>query len=121
MPAIGSVRMPRNNKVSIDKSLNTSDIWTKTIGHDPHAPEADDDPKANTKLQEQNEINSSAKGLFELARMTGGTTATPGACRKCGHTGHLAFQCRNTMTLLPETTAGSSKPSAFQAVEEKMR
>lgn len=38
MPAsAGRTRMPHNNRVSIDASLKTSSIWSKTIGHDPHA------------------------------------------------------------------------------------
>ncbi|GKY99345.1 hypothetical protein MPSEU_000889500 [Mayamaea pseudoterrestris] len=38
MPASsGRTRMPHNNRMSIDASLRTSSIWSKTIGHDPHA------------------------------------------------------------------------------------
>lgn len=38
MPAsAGRTRMPHNNRMSIDSSLRTTSIWSKTIGHDPYA------------------------------------------------------------------------------------
>eukprot|EP00571_Detonula_confervacea_P001060 CAMPEP_0172312796 /NCGR_PEP_ID=MMETSP1058-20130122/18564_1 /TAXON_ID=83371 /ORGANISM="Detonula confervacea, Strain CCMP 353" /LENGTH=47 /DNA_ID= /DNA_START= /DNA_END= /DNA_ORIENTATION= len=36
------VRMPHNNRVTTGQSLQTSDIWSKTIGHDPYANQAED-------------------------------------------------------------------------------
>merc|ERR1711862_37143 len=48
-------------------------------------------------IREMGEINSSAKGLFRLAQLTGqSSTLAPGACKRCGQVGHLFFQCRNT-------------------------
>merc|ERR1711862_177790 len=47
-------------------------------------------------IREMGEINSSAKGLFRLAQLTGqSSTLAPGACKRCGQVGHLFFQCRN--------------------------
>ncbi|KAG7358737.1 hypothetical protein IV203_015326 [Nitzschia inconspicua] len=38
MPATaGRVRMPHNNRMTTSATLKTSDIWSKTIGHDPYA------------------------------------------------------------------------------------
>ena len=65
MPAnAGGVRRPKNNRITTDKSLNTHGIWQKTIGYDPHAEVGGDDVdlKSKTKIQEESEINSSAKG-----------------------------------------------------------
>jgi len=62
--------MPHNNRVSTSRSLGTSDIWSKTIGHDPHATGADD--SANREIESNAE---KARGLLELARhqnLTGG-------------------------------------------------
>merc|ERR1719161_2688502 len=74
-----------------------NEMWTKTIGYDPYAGEGDTILDSST-MQETGEINQSAKGLFQLARLTGNTSnQMPGACKKCGQTGHLAFQCRNWM------------------------
>merc|ERR1711957_763144 len=51
-------------------------------------------------LPEVGEINSSAKGLFRLAQLTGNSsTLAPGSCKRCGQVGHLYFQCRNWMSV----------------------
>ena len=72
MPATaGRVRMPHNNRVSTSKALNTSDIWSKTIGHDPYA--GAEDQSADKASEEK------ARGLLELARhqnLTGGRNAS---------------------------------------------
>merc|ERR1712226_704318 len=53
-----------------------------------------------TMITEVGEINSSAKGLFRLAQLTGNSsTLAPGACKKCGQVGHLFFQCRNNFAI----------------------
>lgn len=74
------------------------------------------------------DAEAKAKGLFALARLTGSSSSTvPGSCKKCGQgkcfmnsyfsecfavhrcccvfmllvsVGHLAYQCRNDITLL---------------------
>lgn len=89
--------MTAAGKISTSDSLETNDMWKKTIGYDPYKAEGEGDDA--TTMQESGEINQSAKGLFQLARLTGNTsTYMPGACKKCGQTGHLFFQCRNWMT-----------------------
>merc|ERR1712085_20214 len=51
-----------------------------------------------TTMSEIGEINSSAKGLFRLAQLTGNSsTLAPGSCKRCGQVGHLYFNCRNYM------------------------
>lgn len=57
--------MPHNNRMSTSAALKTSDIWSKTIGHDPYA--------AAGELQTQDESNGvadaeKARGLLALAR-----------------------------------------------------
>eukprot|EP00929_Paragymnodinium_shiwhaense_P015405 TRINITY_DN12349_c1_g1_i3.p1 TRINITY_DN12349_c1_g1~~TRINITY_DN12349_c1_g1_i3.p1 ORF type:complete len:197 (-),score=68.22 TRINITY_DN12349_c1_g1_i3:200-790(-) len=89
------------NRLSTSDSLRTNDIWSKSIGLDPHAGPGDAAPV--TSIPEGTEINSSAKGLFRLAQLTGNSsTIAPGSCKRCGQVGHLYFQCRNTFTLNPK-------------------
>jgi len=89
--------MPANagNRISTSDSLKTHDVWQKSVGYDPYAGENED---AGTIIPEVGEINSSAKGLFRLAQLTGNSsTLAPGACKRCGQVGHLYFNCRNFM------------------------
>eukprot|EP00922_Rhytidocystis_sp_ex-Travisia-forbesii_P064509 GHVS01095844.1.p1 GENE.GHVS01095844.1~~GHVS01095844.1.p1 ORF type:complete len:216 (-),score=47.38 GHVS01095844.1:442-1089(-) len=109
MPATaGRVRMPANNRLSVSDSLRTSEIWQKSVGYDPYAPDAvggSDDPASNAA----GGINDKAKGLFALARLTGSSSAvTPGGCPKCGQIGHLSFQCRNLLSATKKASVGSS-------------
>eukprot|EP00591_Stephanopyxis_turris_P003123 CAMPEP_0195508418 /NCGR_PEP_ID=MMETSP0794_2-20130614/1629_1 /TAXON_ID=515487 /ORGANISM="Stephanopyxis turris, Strain CCMP 815" /LENGTH=162 /DNA_ID=CAMNT_0040635369 /DNA_START=79 /DNA_END=564 /DNA_ORIENTATION=- len=64
MPATaGRVRMPHNNRVSTSGALQTSDIWSKTIGHDPYAAGHEQDEAAAAASTAEK-----SKGLLELAR-----------------------------------------------------
>jgi len=96
MPAYtGGGKKDPNNRLSTSDSLNTSDIWQKTIKYDPYASE-----DTQEAALDEGGINDRAKGLFELARITGvSKERPPGACKKCGQVGHLSFQCRNLMKL----------------------
>eukprot|EP00933_Yihiella_yeosuensis_P028296 TRINITY_DN2210_c3_g1_i1.p1 TRINITY_DN2210_c3_g1~~TRINITY_DN2210_c3_g1_i1.p1 ORF type:complete len:178 (+),score=65.81 TRINITY_DN2210_c3_g1_i1:78-611(+) len=90
--------MPPAGRLSTSDSLATHDVWKKTVGHDPYAGE--DEGGGDVGIPEGGEINSSAKGLFRLAQLTGNSsTLAPGACKRCGQVGHLYFQCRNNMRL----------------------
>jgi len=87
-------RMPAGNRLSTSDSLNTHQVWQKAVGYDPYAGE--DEGKNESAIPEVGEINSSAKGLFRLAQLTGNSsTLAPGACKRCGQVGHLYFNCRN--------------------------
>mmetsp|Transcript_35963 Transcript_35963/g.78714 ORF Transcript_35963/g.78714 Transcript_35963/m.78714 type:complete len:207 (-) Transcript_35963:77-697(-) len=99
MPATaGRVPMPHGNRLSVSDSLKTHDVWQKAVGYDPYA--GGDEGAAETAIPEVGEINSSAKGLFRLAQLTGNSsTLAPGACKKCGQVGHLFFQCRNYLSV----------------------
>mmetsp|Transcript_12962 Transcript_12962/g.38561 ORF Transcript_12962/g.38561 Transcript_12962/m.38561 type:complete len:221 (-) Transcript_12962:162-824(-) len=100
MPASAgpSGRMPSNNRLSVSDSLKTHDIWQKAVGYDPYAGGDEGGAQDSHMIQDVGEINSSAKGLFRLAQLTGNSsTLAPGACKKCGQVGHLYFQCRNTL------------------------
>jgi len=61
MPATaGRTRRPHNNRVSTSGALKTSDIWSKTIGHDPYAP---------TNTYESSEATKEkSRAFLELAR-----------------------------------------------------
>merc|ERR1712060_335151 len=74
-----------------------------------------DEGGSGTAIPEVGEINSSAKGLFRLAQLTGNSsTLAPGACKRCGQVGHLYFQCRNYMS-----KQGGPKASNEELVEEE--
>eukprot|EP00397_Hematodinium_sp_SG-2012_P057572 GEMP01072114.1.p1 GENE.GEMP01072114.1~~GEMP01072114.1.p1 ORF type:complete len:331 (+),score=90.56 GEMP01072114.1:87-1079(+) len=95
MAYTGGGKKDPNNRLSTSDSLNTSAIWQKAIKYDPYAPEG-----TNEAALDEGGINDRAKGLFELARITGvSKEKPPGACKKCGQVGHLAFQCRNLLKL----------------------
>lgn len=65
-------RLPHNNRVSTSHALKTSDIWSKTIGHDPYASQTGGDDGISGDYGSNAE---KARGLLELARhqnLTGG-------------------------------------------------
>lgn len=69
--------MPHNNRVSASHALKTSDIWSKTIGHDPYAADTSEATAASESNAEK------ARGLLELARsqnLTGGRSGGGDAC-----------------------------------------
>jgi len=72
--------MPHNNRMSTSAALKTSDIWSKTIGHNPYA-------AAGEKQEESNSAADAAKakGLLELARhqnIAGDTSSRDDFARK---------------------------------------
>ncbi|CAE8599095.1 unnamed protein product, partial [Polarella glacialis] len=90
---------PANNRLSTSDSLATTEVWQKVVKYDPYAG-GDEGDAVSSSIPEGGEINSSAKGLFRLAQLTGNSsTLAPGACKKCGQVGHLYFQCRNNISL----------------------
>lgn len=99
MPATaGRVRMPADNRLSVSDSLKSSEIWQKSVGYDPYAP---GDVNGASSAINTADVEAKAKGLFALARLTGSSSSTtPGACKRCGQVGHLAYQCRNDMAFL---------------------
>eukprot|EP00408_Alexandrium_pacificum_P061960 CAMPEP_0171165298 /NCGR_PEP_ID=MMETSP0790-20130122/6111_1 /TAXON_ID=2925 /ORGANISM="Alexandrium catenella, Strain OF101" /LENGTH=312 /DNA_ID=CAMNT_0011630079 /DNA_START=56 /DNA_END=992 /DNA_ORIENTATION=- len=107
MPATaGRVPMPNGNRLSVSDSLKTHDVWQKAVGYDPYA--GSEDAGGSAALPEVGEINSSAKGLFRLAQLTGNSsTLAPGACKKCGQVGHLFYQCRNYMSASSKQRGGA--------------
>eukprot|EP00922_Rhytidocystis_sp_ex-Travisia-forbesii_P047114 GHVS01070213.1.p1 GENE.GHVS01070213.1~~GHVS01070213.1.p1 ORF type:complete len:205 (+),score=59.32 GHVS01070213.1:413-1027(+) len=122
MPATaGRVRMPANNRLSVSDSLRTSEIWQKSVGYDPYAP---DSPAAAAGVgggvdEVSGGINDRAKGLFALARLTGSSSAiTPGGCKKCGQLGHLSFQCRNLLSITSKKSGGGLKGIQEKQEEE---
>jgi len=83
--------MPHGNRVSSSAALKTNDMWSKVIGHDPHATTNESDEAADkNSLQEQ---SASIMLLAKMSNLYGGETR--GACNRCGQAGHLTFQCRN--------------------------
>eukprot|EP00747_Dinoflagellata_sp_TGD_P098926 gnl/TRDRNA2_/TRDRNA2_167593_c1_seq2.p1 gnl/TRDRNA2_/TRDRNA2_167593_c1~~gnl/TRDRNA2_/TRDRNA2_167593_c1_seq2.p1 ORF type:complete len:194 (+),score=63.77 gnl/TRDRNA2_/TRDRNA2_167593_c1_seq2:90-671(+) len=116
MPATaGRVPMPSNNRLSVSDSLQTHEVWQKSVGYDPYAGA---DEKNDETIITGDEINSSAKGLFRLAQLTGNSsTLAPGACKRCGQVGHLYFQCRNNMKL-KSSKGEEAKPAPVEEEEE---
>eukprot|EP01054_Gregarina_sp_Poly1_P002357 Gregarina_sp_Poly_1__2356@NODE_162_length_12261_cov_105_116123_g144_i0_p6_GENE_NODE_162_length_12261_cov_105_116123_g144_i0NODE_162_length_12261_cov_105_116123_g144_i0_p6_ORF_typecomplete_len196_score8_64zfCCHC_3/PF13917_6/1_6e09zfCCHC/PF00098_23/0_086_NODE_162_length_12261_cov_105_116123_g144_i01102911616 len=107
MPATaGRIRMPANNRVSVSDSLKLSEIWQKSVGYDPYAPE-DPSTEAPTRKAQQS-VDERTKGLCALAMLSGNRDlSTPGACRKCDQVGHLTYQCRNTIRTSKHPAASS--------------
>lgn len=58
--------MPHNNRMSTSGALKTSDIWSKTIGHDPHA-SAQHDAAVSTE-EERAMQAAKAESVMKLAR-----------------------------------------------------
>jgi len=88
------MKMPSDNRVHSGLALQTHDIWSKTIGHDPHAPTQKE--RAPGYAGAGPTIDYQA--MLALARLTSGSDTGPdtrGSCKKCGGMGHLTFQCRN--------------------------
>ncbi|KAF9689720.1 hypothetical protein SADUNF_Sadunf01G0121500 [Salix dunnii] len=106
MPATaGRVRMPANNRVHSSAALQTHGIWQSAIGYDPYAPNKDDSKKSTqensaTAEPEGENAYASFQGLLALARITSSNVdEARGACKRCGRVGHLAFQCRNFVSV----------------------
>jgi hypothetical protein len=76
MPASsGRTRMPHNNRMSIDASLKTSSIWSKTIGHDPHAShneQGDNDDDAIIKQAQDKTTRDTVLALAKQQNLTDG-------------------------------------------------
>jgi len=69
MPATaGRTRMPAGNRMSSSAALKTNDMWTKTIGYDPYAGEAEKEDQAQAKAEEENTYER-AKGIMEVAKL----------------------------------------------------
>ena len=59
--------MPHNNRMSIDASLKTSSIWSKTIGHNPHAG-PDESGAAEREAQGLEQSNKTRDAVLAVAR-----------------------------------------------------
>ena len=56
-------RMPHNNRVAAGSALKTTDIWSKTIGHNPYSTQAEQAAESASAAALEK-----SKGLLELAR-----------------------------------------------------
>lgn len=120
MPATaGRVRMPANNRVHSSAALQTHGIWQSAIGYDPYAPNKDDSKtssqqKPSNAEPEAENAYASFQGLLALARITGSNAdEARGACKRCGRVGHLAYQCRNFLSIKDDNK--EKDPEALQA------
>ena len=105
-------RMPHNNRLHTGESLDTHDVWSKTIGYDPYA--ATDDAVAEQIQQMQTDAaKDKFNGIMQLARLSGNTTQSKnrGMCKTCGGMGHMTFQCRNAQTFNKNNQMVSSSDS----------
>lgn len=120
------------------QSLVMSEVWRDVVKYDPYRNEdleADCDRReAETRERheaEYEQIKDKYMEKFEEHQegvMGDGDTHVPGACKRCGLVGHLAFECRNVVdkkvdvggssTMGPPTTLlpSSKKKDAFETV-----
>jgi len=109
--------MPHNNKVSGSGALRTNDMWSKTIGLDPHAA-ANEPASARSALEAQEQ----AESLMLLAKMSNlSGVESRGGCKKCGLLGHHAFQCRNAPAAALPTAQDDSSDSSDSEDEAEVR
>ncbi|CAK4635430.1 hypothetical protein LEN26_010286 [Aphanomyces euteiches] len=83
--------LPANNIVHSSAVLKMTGIWTKTIGYDPYAQEADRQEKEQAAAASREK----AKDILAMVTQSNRGNVARGACKKCGMMGHLTFQCRN--------------------------
>lgn len=108
--------MPHNNRVNGSIALNTNDMWSKTIGHDPYASTTLPSTSQQQMLAEQNE---NLLMLAKISKLSG--TEARGGCSKCGQLGHLSFQCRNQAKAVEpvvETSSSSGDDSDIDSDED---
>jgi hypothetical protein len=95
----------KRRMISGSSALNTSDIWSKTIGLDKHAG-AGDSTAANGGDSEQ------VANIMKLAALSNVEGANRGGCKRCGGVGHLTFQCRNAPLSAPGQDSISDSSSS---------
>ena len=91
-------RRPHNNRVASSEALKTHSIWQDSIGYDPYAGLEDDKKKQDDKNKSKRYSDKEVSNFFKLAKQqTAGASEGRGACKKCGMSGHLTFQCMNVL------------------------
>jgi hypothetical protein len=69
MPATaGRVKMPHNNRMTTSATLKTSDIWSKTIGHDPYANQAEEQKEGDAASATSKATADKVKNVMEMAK-----------------------------------------------------
>jgi Zinc knuckle len=97
MPSIaGRVRMPHDNRMMTSSSLNTHAVWQNVIKYDPYASDVKGNETGDSSLLD---LNEQSKGLMELAKLQSAGLGVRGTCKKCGGSGHLTFECRNSISI----------------------
>ena len=99
--------MPYNNRVSSSVVLNTNDMWSKTIGHDPYASVNEKEPNV-AAMSEQSE---SFLLLARMSKLANPGSENRGGCKRCGLLGHLTFQCHNEIKPTEQDSDSSSSDS----------
>eukprot|EP00499_Haloplacidia_sp_CaronLabIsolate_P001752 CAMPEP_0196781336 /NCGR_PEP_ID=MMETSP1104-20130614/9556_1 /TAXON_ID=33652 /ORGANISM="Cafeteria sp., Strain Caron Lab Isolate" /LENGTH=241 /DNA_ID=CAMNT_0042151565 /DNA_START=24 /DNA_END=746 /DNA_ORIENTATION=- len=123
MPATaGRVKMPHNNRMHTSGALATNKMWANVIGHNPYA------SKEELAALEEKQAERDAKAthfqnLMEVAQLSGHTAYAQnrGTCKRCGQMGHLAFQCRNHLSLGREELADVETSSSSDDDDEVKR
>ncbi len=76
----------------MSNAISSNSIWDKTMNM------KSDYAYTEGNAFEKHAQENTAK-MLEISRLNADGTAKPGACTKCGHIGHLPFQCRNNFKL----------------------
>lgn len=96
-------------RVSSSVALKTNDIWSKTIGHDPYANDAEKSRLAEEEGLRKEQSNSIML-LAKMSKVSGSDNR--GGCKICGALGHLTFQCRNKLISVPSVEKSSDDSSS---------
>jgi hypothetical protein len=120
MPAsAGRVRMPHNNRMTTSATLKTSDIWSKTIGHDPYANQADQqEPTLSSRQDADASTAAKVKTVMAMAR---NQNVTDGSNRE-GFTAKLYLGLKTGKVrrsgVVDETGLGAVDPKLQQLLED---
>lgn len=74
--------MPHNNRMTTSATLKTSDIWSKTIGHDPYANQAEAQPLSSSLSSQQDMDTTTAAKMKTVMAMARNQNVTDGSNRE---------------------------------------
>jgi len=113
--------MPHNNRVSTSNALQTSDIWSKTIGHDPYANKQSEDAaaaesNAERLLDSSADAENRSKGSHEATEAMSPVSRKRNTSCADGDIDHSAMKRRSTR-LINSTDVENRNEGRHEATE----